>query len=34
MDERQTLLILGWIIGGIVGLTFLLDAIGLVGTPT
>jgi hypothetical protein len=34
MDERQTLLILGWIIGGIVGLAFLLNAIGIAGTPT
>jgi hypothetical protein len=34
MDEHQTLLILGWLIGGIVGLAFLLSAIGLAGTPT
>jgi len=34
MDERQTLLILGWVIGGIVALAFLLSAIGLANTPT
>jgi len=34
MDERQTLSILAWVIGGIVGLIFLLDAIGLAITPT
>jgi hypothetical protein len=29
MDERQTLSILGWTIGGIIGVTFILNAIAL-----
>lgn len=29
MDERRTLALLGWTVGGIVGLMFLLNAIAL-----
>lgn len=29
MDERQTLLLLGWIIGGVVGSLFFLNALAL-----
>lgn len=29
MDERRTLAILGWTVGGLVGLMFLLNAIAL-----
>jgi hypothetical protein len=29
MDERQTLSILGWTIGGIIGVMFILNAIAL-----
>jgi hypothetical protein len=29
MDERQTLSILGWTIGGIIGVIFILNAIAL-----
>jgi hypothetical protein len=29
MDERQTLSILGWIVGSVVGLAFILNAIAL-----
>jgi hypothetical protein len=29
MDERRTLVLLGWSVGGIVGLMFLLNAIAL-----
>jgi hypothetical protein len=29
MDERRTLVILGWSVGGVVGLMFLLSAIAL-----
>jgi hypothetical protein len=29
MDERRTLMVLGWSVGGIVGLMFLLNAIAL-----
>jgi hypothetical protein len=29
MDERRTLSILGWTLGGVVGATFILNAIAL-----
>jgi hypothetical protein len=29
MDERRTLSILGWIVGGIIGIVFILNALSL-----
>jgi hypothetical protein len=29
MDERRTLSLLGWVIGAVVGVTFILDAIAM-----
>jgi hypothetical protein len=34
MDERRTLKVLGWSVGGIVGLMFLLNAIALSSAQT
>jgi hypothetical protein len=33
MDEQQTLSILGWLIGGIIGIVFILNAIALASPP-
>jgi hypothetical protein len=33
MDERRTLSLLGWIVGSVVGVTFILNAIALSEVP-
>jgi hypothetical protein len=33
MDERQTLAVLGWIVGGVLGIAFILNAIALASVP-
>ena len=33
MDERQTLAVFGWIVGGLLGIAFILNAIALASVP-
>jgi hypothetical protein len=33
MGERQTLAVLGWIVGGVLGIAFILNAIALASLP-